>query len=76
MRHLGPVAEDFRAGFGLGVDDRSIGLLDIAGVNFAGVKALETRTTQLQAEVDALKADRDQMARRLAELEALVRSKP
>jgi hypothetical protein len=62
VRHLGPVAEDFRAGFGLGVDDRSIGLLDIDGVNFAGVKALEARTTtqaerirQLEAEVAELR---------------------
>jgi hypothetical protein len=62
VRHLGPVAEDFRAAFGLGVDDRSIGLLDIDGVNFAGVKALEARTTgqaerirQLEAEVDELR---------------------
>jgi hypothetical protein len=76
VRHLGPFAQDFRAAFGLGTNDTSIGMLDIDGVNFAAVKALETRTSQLQAEVDALKADRDQMARRLAELEALVRSKP
>src|SRR5215217_5602828 len=65
VRHLGPFAEDFRAGFGLGVDDRSIGLLDIAGVNFAAVKALEERTRQLQAENAELRA-------RLERLEALV----
>jgi hypothetical protein len=62
VRHLGPFAEDFRSGFGLGVDDVSIGLLDIAGVNFAGVKALEARTTsqaerirQLEAQVAELR---------------------
>jgi hypothetical protein len=56
VRHLGPFAEDFRAAFGLGVDDRSIGLLDIAGVNFAGVKALEARTTEQAERIRTLEA--------------------
>jgi hypothetical protein len=84
VRHLGPFAEDFRAAFGLGTDDRTIGLLDIDGVNFAAVKALEARTAELRvkaAEVDRLNAEvealRERQAAtdaRLAELEALVRA--
>jgi trimeric autotransporter adhesin len=69
VRHMGPFAEDFRAAFGLGTDETSIGLLDIDGVNFAAVKALEERTAQLAertARVEALEA-------RVAELETLVR---
>ena len=76
VRHLGPFAEDFRAAFGLGVDDRSIGLLDIDGVNFAAVKALEARTAELRvkaAEVDRLTAEVASLRERMAELEALVR---
>jgi len=83
VRHLGPVAEDFRAAFGLGTDDRSIGLLDIDGVNFAAVKALEARTDELRArtaeverlrgEVAALRERQAATEARLAELEALVR---
>lgn len=83
VRHLGPFAEDFRAAFGLGTDDRSIGLLDIAGVNFAAVQALAARTEELRArtaEVERLRAEvaalRDRQAAtdaRLAALEALVR---
>lgn len=86
VRHLGPFAEDFRSAFGLGVDDTSIGLLDIDGVNFAAVKALEARTAELRAavaEVDRLNGEvaalRERQAAtdaRLAELEALVRSLP
>lgn len=63
VRHLGPFAEDFRAAFGLGTDDLSIGLLDIDGVNFAAAKALEARTSQLEQQVK----ERDQ---RISELEA------
>jgi trimeric autotransporter adhesin len=83
VRHLGPFAEDFRAAFGLGSDQRSIGLLDLGGVNFAAVRALEARTAGLRtaaAEVERLTAEvADLRARqaatdaRLAELEALVR---
>ena len=76
VRHLGPFAEDFRAAFGLGVDDRSIGLLDIDGVNFAAVKALEARTAELRAkaaQVDRLNAEVAALRERMAELEALVR---
>ena len=82
VRHLGPVAEDFRAAFGLGTDDRSIGLLDIAGVNFAAVQALEARTAELRertaevqrltAEVTALRARQAATDARLAELEAMI----
>jgi trimeric autotransporter adhesin len=63
VRHMGPMAEDFRAAFGLGDEDTSIGVLDIAGVNMAAVQALERRTAELREEL----ADRD---RRIAELEA------
>jgi phage shock protein A len=54
------------------VDDRSIGLLDIAGVNFAGVKALEARTTALQAENAELRAQNQRLEERLQRLEARV----
>ena len=76
VRHLGPFAEDFRAAFGLGVDSQSIGLLDIAGVNFAAVKALEARTAQLQAkqgEVDQLRTQVTSLEGRVQQLEAMVR---
>ena len=76
VRHVGPVAQDFRAAFGLGTDDKSIGLLDIDGVNLAAIKALALRTQQLQtktAEVDALKAELTDLKRDLAQLQAAVR---
>jgi hypothetical protein len=72
VRHLGPFAEDFRAGFGLGVDDRSIGLLDIAGVNFAGVKALEQRTTEQAERIRTLEARGAEQAERIRTLDAQV----
>ncbi|WP_426747087.1 tail fiber domain-containing protein [Myxococcus faecalis] len=73
VRHVGPVAQDFRAAFGLGTDDTSIGMLDIDGVNMVAIQALERRTRQLRerdAEVDALKAELAELRRGLAELKA------
>jgi hypothetical protein len=56
IRHLGPMAQDFQAAFGLGEDERLINGVDIDGVTLAGVQALERRTRDLQAENQTLKA--------------------
>ena len=71
--HIGPIAQDFHALFGLnGPNDKMIPSIDPSGVALAGVKALSQkastleRTVQdqqqqldaLQAEVQALKAHR------------------
>ena len=75
-RHMGPFAEDFWNAFRLGDDPRGIGHLDIDGVNFAGIKALEERTRQLQAreaEIERLRLQVQTLDARMRELEALVR---
>ncbi|HST59685.1 MAG TPA: tail fiber domain-containing protein [Longimicrobium sp.] len=83
VKHMGPFAEDFRAAFGLGTDDTSIGLLDIDGVNFAGVQALDARTEGHADRIQALEAavaERDAriqaLETRLQRLEALVTAAP
>jgi trimeric autotransporter adhesin len=73
VRHVGPVAQDFRAAFGLGMDDKSIGMLDIDGVNMVAIQALERRTQELNAkgaEVDALKSQVTDLQRSVERLEA------
>jgi hypothetical protein len=62
-RHLGPFAEDFWREFGLGSEPLAIGHLDMDGVNFAGIKALDARTLELRSTVAA-------QARRIGTLEA------
>jgi hypothetical protein len=67
QRHLGPVAQDFYAAFGLGADDRHITTVDEGGVALAAIKGLYERTQDelrardreiaaLRAELDAIKA--------------------
>ncbi len=63
VRHMGPMAQDFYAAFGLGEDERHIGTIDADGVALAAIQALAAQNARQQAEIDALKA-------RLAALEA------
>src|SRR3954447_24465995 len=70
IRHMGPMAQDLFAAFGLGESDRLINTLDIDGVNLAGVQALTARTDQLRAQVQSLTGENGALRGRVAELEA------
>ncbi len=72
VRHLGPTAQDFRAAFGLGNDEKVIGTVDADGVALAGVKALDGRDRAQQAEIDALRAENAELKRRLERIEQLI----
>lgn len=69
IRHIGPMAQDFYATFGLGDDNRVISTVDADGVALMGVKALEARTGNLSAQVDRLKAENAALQDRLDRLE-------
>ena len=64
-RHIGPMAQDFYAAFGLGTDDKHISTTDINGVTMAAIQGLNQKVESKDDEIDALKA-------RIAKLEALV----
>ncbi|HSJ10928.1 MAG TPA: tail fiber domain-containing protein [Longimicrobiales bacterium] len=70
--HMGPVAEDFWAAFGLGLGETAIGLGDIDGVNLAAARALERRTAELQRVVEQRTAEAAVLRRELDETRALV----
>lgn len=50
-RHIGPMAQDFKAAFALGTDDKTINLLDGQGVLLQAVKELAARVRQLEAQL-------------------------
>ena len=52
VRHLGPMAEDFHAAFGLGPDDQGIPLLDAGGVALAAIQGLKAEQDERMAEKD------------------------
>ena len=58
-RHIGPMAQDFYAAFGLASGETQISARDMAGVNMAAVQALnqklERENADIRAELDALR---------------------
>jgi hypothetical protein len=70
VRHLGPTAQDFRAAFGLGSDETTIGTVDADGVALAAAQALERRSTEQAARIGALEARNADLERENAEIRA------
>ena len=74
--HLGPMAQDFHAAFGLGEDDRHITTVDADGVALAAIQGLnqklEEREASLRSENAQLKQQNTELERRLAALEKLM----
>ena len=69
VRHMGPMAQDFYAAFGLGDTDKAIFSVDAQGVLFAAVQALYEMALEKDAEVAALQQQVADLSARLAALE-------
>jgi hypothetical protein len=54
VRHLGPMAQDFAAAFGVGADDRVIHAVDGQGVALAAVQALHQELRTMAARLATL----------------------
>ncbi len=72
IRHLGPMAQDFKAAFGVGEDDRHISTTDADGVAFAAIQGLhevvqekEARIAELENRLSAVEAKMQQLSRLL-----------
>lgn len=70
QRHIGPVAEDFQAAFGLGQEGSSLSLTDVSGVTLAAVKALDEEIRKRDERIALLSASLVELHERLAALEA------
>ena len=60
VRHIGPMAQDFYALFGLGASETGISTLDTSGVALAAIQALHAQNEELKARILALE---EQMAK-------------
>ncbi|HEV8582944.1 MAG TPA: tail fiber domain-containing protein [Thermoanaerobaculia bacterium] len=72
QRHIGPVAEDWWATFGLGPDDKHVSTTDVGGVALAAIKGLHQVVAEKETEIASLKRDNTGLTQRMEALEALV----
>ena len=71
-RHIGPMAQDFYAAFGLGNTDKGIASIDTGGVALAAIQALAKQNAAQADENVQLRAQNLSLEQRLHELEGLV----
>ncbi len=57
IRHVGPMAQDFYAAFGLGGTDRAYNSIDAHGVALAAIKALYERVQAQDARIERLEQE-------------------
>ena len=70
VRHVGPMAQDFYAAFGVGEDDKHITSIDEDGVALAAIKALHAENADAHAAMKALHAENASLRAQLAALKA------
>jgi hypothetical protein len=74
VRHIGPMAQDFQAAFGLaGGDDTHISVVDEGGVALAAIQGLNEK---LETQIKDKDAQIQSLQQRLERLERLVSAKP
>lgn len=85
IRHLGPMAQDFKAAFGLGESDTGIATVDADGVALAAIQGLnakvesgtqkaESELAELRRELNRRDAENAELRQELQELQQLVRA--
>jgi hypothetical protein len=76
QKHLGPVAQDFRAAFGLGQDDTTIATVDADGVALAAIQGLnqklETSSQESAFRIQKLETENAALKASVAELKQLM----
>jgi hypothetical protein len=57
VRHMGPMAQDFKAAFGLGDTDRAYYPIDAHGVALASIQALYERVQEMDVRIQRLERE-------------------
>ena len=65
VRHVGPVAQDFHAAFGVGSDDKHIATVDVDGVALAAIQGLHQKLEEKDTEIQTLKHRLTELERRI-----------
>jgi hypothetical protein len=70
IRHLGPMAQDFRAAFNLGLDDKGISGVDADGVALASIQALYQMMLEKDRQIEQQMRLNKQQGRQIEQLQA------
>jgi hypothetical protein len=70
LQHVGPMAQDFHAAFGLnGLDDKHLSAVDVQGVALAAIQGLNQKLEQKTAQINDLETKLAALEQRLNSLE-------
>jgi hypothetical protein len=72
VRHVGPMAQEFHAAFGLGGDDKSITTVDADGVALAAIQGLNHKVESGKQKVESLEQRLEQKETEITELRQTV----
>ncbi len=67
-QYIGPMAQDFRAAFGLGADDKTISTLDSDGVMYAAIQGLVEELKDRDRAIETLSKEQSARTKELEEL--------
>jgi hypothetical protein len=71
LKHIGPMAQDFYAAFGLGDSDKSIGMQDAEGVALAAIQGLHQLMQEKDAKIDAQQREISALNERMRSVETM-----
>ena len=75
IRHIGPMAQDFKAAFNVGESDTGITTVDEGGVALAAIQGLNQKMEELKNELNRKDAENAELMQRLEKLEQLMTEK-
>jgi len=70
VRHIGPMAQDFQAAFGVGEDDKHISTIDPDGVALAAIQGLNEELRDRDAKISAQQEELEKQKSKLSAIEA------
>lgn len=76
VRHLGPMAQDWYAAFGLGGDDKTISCVDTNGVALVAIQALHRQLSQTRQDLVTLQNEITVLKQHLPDTRALPSGSP
>lgn len=72
--HIGPMAQDFYAAFGLGEDDKHITTVDEGGVELAAIQGLDQKLEEKNSRIQEQASEIAELQRNVAALKKLVQA--